>query len=303
MKIIVNLIYGTVIALLLSGAPEPAYAVPAVAAKNGIPDPYQAKNDPMNLPVAGPVMQAGSDAAGAEFDSSVLSQSLGFIKANLPDRVNNTHNAKVFSVDPSKLVLATTMDLQAYFVSESTANHNAIGFNASGIGVKDGNPELIFPNFSSPEDLHPDAADNYSSRTASAPLLPGDFVNLGTYAKGTKLDFFMIVNALNGGTTVFNSGGASGNPDHLKHTGGFTASVFATPQLSSPYLFINFKDAWGGYDRDYNDAVIAVNVGTATIHALMATPEPPMSLTLGGFLALAIMTKVWLESRSGAKTA
>ena len=41
--------------------------------------------------------------------------------------------------------------------------------------------------------------------------------------------------------------------------------------------------------------IIAVNVGTATIHSLLATPEPSLYLTLGGFLTLGIWAKRRLD--------
>ena len=275
------------VAATLTAALISALAAPA----DGTVSPVQANVDPLGLPIVGPVMTAGSDAAAATFDKTTLSQALGFIQANLPDGQNNSGNAKVFSVDPSKLTLATTENLQAYFVSESAGFNSSLGFNTTGVGVSSGNPQLIFPNVSSPEDFNPNAADNYGSPNASQPLVPGDFVDLGTLAKGTPLDFFLIADGANGGNTVFTSGGAAANPDGLAHTGGFTASVFAVPQLNSPYLFINFKDSWNLGDKDFNDAIIAINVGTATIHSLMATPEPSMYLTLGGFLALGIWAK------------
>ncbi len=258
---------------------------------NGKVSPIQSKADPLGLPIVGKVMESGSDAAAAQFNKTTLSQALGFIQKNLPDGQNNSGNQKLFSIDPAKLKLAEKVNLQAYFVSESAGYSSTLGFNTSGVGVNSGNPELIFPNVSSPEDFNPNAANNYGPRTESQPLLPGDFVNLGTYAKGTPLDFFLIANGANGGNTVFTSGGASANPDGLAHNGGFTASVFAVPQLNSPYLFIDFKDSWNLGDKDFNDAVIAINVGTKTINSLMATPEPSMYLTLGGFLMMGVWAK------------
>ena len=258
---------------------------------NGKVSAIQSKADPLGLPIVGKVMESGSGTAGAQFNKTTLSQALGFVQKNLPEGQNNTGNEKVFSIDPAKLKLAEKVNLQAFFVSQSAGFSSTLGFNTTGVGVKSGNPELIFPNVSSPEDFNPNAANNYGPRTASQPLLPGDFVNIGTFAKGTPLDFFLIANGANGGNTVFNSGGASANPDGMAHTGGFTAAVFAVPQLNSPYLFIEFKDWWGGGDKDFNDAVIAINVGAKTINSLLAAPEPAMCLTLGGFLALAIWAK------------
>ena len=264
------------------------------SAGGGVVSPIQASVDPLGLPIVGPVMLAGSDAASASFDQTTLPAALSFIQANLPDGQNNSGNAALFSVDPSKLTLATTTDLRAYFVSQSAGFDSTLGFNTTGIGTSSGNPKLIFPAVSSPEDFNPNPADNYGPRTPSQPLLPGDFVNLGTFNKGTPLNFFLIADgANNNGNTswVFNSGGASANPDGLAHSAAFTASVFAVPQLNSPYLFLTIKDSWNLGDKDFNDAVIAINVGTATVHSLLATPEPSMYLTLGGFLALAIWAK------------
>ena len=258
---------------------------------NGKVSAIQSKADPLGLPIVGKVMESGSGTAGAQFNKTTLSQALGFVQKNLPEGQNNSGNEKVFSIDPAKLKLAEKVNLQAFFVSQSAGFSSTLGFNTTGVGVKSGNPELIFPNVSSPEDFNPNPANNYGPRTEWQPLLPGDFVNIGTYAKGTPLDFFLIANGANGGDTVFNSGGASANPDGLAHTGGFTASVFAVPQLNSPYLFIDFKDWWGGGDKDFNDAVIAINVGAKTINSLLATPEPSMYLTLGGFLTLGVWAK------------
>jgi len=58
---------------------------------------------------------------------------------------------------------------------------------------------------------------------------------------------------------------------------------------------------YGGGDKDYNDVVFAFNVGAATVHSLLATPEPSMYLTLGGFLALAIWAKRRMDRTETAK--
>jgi hypothetical protein len=74
-----------------------------------------------------------------------------------------------------------------------------------------------------------------------------------------------------------------------QHAAGFTASLFAVPQLNSPYIFLSFEDWYGGGDKDINDTIVALNVGTATVNRLLATPEPTMAASLTGFLALAFV--------------
>jgi hypothetical protein len=262
-----------------------AHAAPA----DGTVSPVQSPADPLNLPIAGSVMAGGSDATSKAFDANVLPGALAFIQANLPEAQNNSQSPVVQKVDPSKLVLASKTDLTATFVYEGAGYHNTLGLNTTGLGVNSGNPEIIFPDVSS--------TDGYSNqgtpgtRTPYEPLLPGDFVNLGTYNTGTKLDFFLIADGANGGKTVYNSTSAAANPDGLNHVGMFSPTMFAIPQLNSPYVFVSFEDLLGGGDKDYNDVIFAFNVGTQTVHNLLATPEPSMYLTLGGFLALAIWAK------------
>jgi len=265
-----------------------SFAAPVAA--DGTISPVQSPADPLKLPLAGEVMAAGSDASSQAFDANILPGALSFIKANLPEGVNNSKSPIVEKVDPSKLVLASATDVTATFVYEGAGYHNTLGINTTGLGVKSGNPEIIFPDASST-----DGFDNQSTagiRTPSEPLLPGDFVNLGTYAAGTKLDFFLIADGANGGSSVYNSiNGTSTNPDKLNHVGMFSPTMFASPDLNSPYVFVTFEDLLGGGDRDYNDTIFAFNVGSAAVHALFATPEPSMYLTLGGFLALGIWAK------------
>jgi hypothetical protein len=273
------------LAVSLTASVLTGFAAPSLA--DGTVSPVQSPADPMKLPLAGKVMAAGSDASSQAFDANILPDALVFIKANLPEGVNNSKSPIVEKVDPSKLVLASKTDVTATFVYEGAGYHNTLGINTTGLGVNSGNPEIIFPDASST-----DGFDNQTTpgmRTPSEPLLPGDFVDLGTYAAGTKLDFFLIANGANGGTSVYNSiAGTSTNPDKLNHVGMFSPTMFASPDLNSPYVFVTFEDLLGGGDRDYNDTIFAFNVGSAAVHALFAAPEPSMYLTLGGFLALGI---------------
>ena len=79
--------------------------------------------------------------------------------------------------------------------------------------------------------------------------------------------------------------------------------MFAVPQLNSPYIFVTFEDLYGGGDKDYNDVVFAFNVGAATVHSLLATPEPSMYLTLGGFLAMGIWAKRRMDRLAAVRQA
>jgi Domain of unknown function (DUF4114) len=148
--------------------------------------------------------------------------------------------------------------------------------------------KLLFPDASTP--LGGAAAIGSGTRTPSQPVVPGDFVNLGTVAKGTALDFFLLSNGANNGSAPVFSTQESLNQDGFKqHVAAFTTKLFAIPQLNSPYVFLAFEDLYGGGDKDINDTVIAINVGQANVKSLLATPEPAMPLTFTACLGLALV--------------
>ena len=252
----------------------------------------QSPADPMGLPIAGKVEVGGSTAASAAFDKDVLPAATEYIRKHLPESRNNSKFVAVNSLDLSKLTLATTHDVQATFVYEGAGYVNTLGVNTKGNGISGGNPEVIFPAVRSSDSAF--ASAPAGTRTAQDPLLPGDFVDLGVMQKGTKLDFFLIANGANGGTTDWDTAGK--NADGLDHVAAFTPGVFATAQPNSPYLFISFEDLWGGGDKDYNDAIFAINLGTSNVNKLLNTPEPATYLSLGCFVALGF----WMKRRVDA---
>jgi hypothetical protein len=275
----VTLALGTLLSFTLSADAQTA---------GGVASTVQANARPFGLNIAASVMQAGSDARSANFQNNVLPGALSFIRTTLPERANNAATAGALNLDWSRLKLQSDYNVRAFFVSEGAGNHNSLGFNTAGSGVATGNPKLIFPDASSTlGGIH---TGTPGTRTASEPVLPGDFVNLGTQSRGTLLDFFLIANGANGGRDVFSASG-TGNPDGINHVASFTPRLFAVPQLNSPYIFISFEDLRGGGDNDFNDTVFALDVGRGTVNYLLGAPEPSLYLTLGGFLALAIWGK------------
>ena len=276
-----------------------ALAILATSLHAQVADPIQSSASPYSLPVAGTVMQAGSDTASATFDKSVLPEALQFIKSALPEGVNNTKSA-AFEIDPSKIVLATSQDVTATFIYEGASFHNSIGFDALAPGqsdplsnwdeVKSPTAALIFPDASSGSSGYQESDSIPGVRTPSQPLLPGDFESIGQFAAGTKLDFFLLSNGANNyWANTFSTQESLNSDGFNQHAAAFTASLFAVPQLNSPYIFLSFEDWYGGGDKDINDTIIALNVGTATVHSLLATPEPSMAASLAGFLALAFV--------------
>jgi len=237
--------------------------------------PVQSSARPFGLDVVDKVGLAGSDAASADFQTSVLPTMRSLIEQYLPETKavgDLSQTGPLIALDPSKLTLAATTDIRVYFVGEGASYRNSLGFNTEGGGVNSGDPLLIFPDASSPVSyLNPNAT---GQRSQTAPLLPGDFVDLGSFNKGTSLDFFLIANGAAGGNQVFSTD-ATVNKDRIAH-------VVAFNNVENPYLLIGFEDLSGGGDKDYNDLLFAVYLGEKNMNYIVQTaalygvpaPEP-----------------------------
>ncbi len=229
----------------------------------------QSKARPFGLDIVGKVKVAGSDARSADFQKNIMPR----VEKLIDTRLGETHSInslEAISLDTNKLKLKTDADVRVYFAGEGAGYHNTLGFNTQGVGIKTGDPKLIFPDASS--SINYLSNNKNPQRTNSEPLLPGDFVNLGKFGKNTQLDFFLIADGANGGKNVYTAH-KDQNPDKIQHT-----VAFVVPD--SPFLLISFEDLYGGGDRDYNDTMFVVDIGKANVKALSG-PEPSTFALLG----------------------
>ena len=241
--------------------------------------PVQSAARPFGLDIVDKVQLAGSDDASATFQSAVLPGLSSYLSSALPE--GRGVNDRAHLLDPSKLKLATDSNVRAYFIGEGAGYENSLGFNTAGGGVTSGNPELIFPN-----------ASTGGRRTDSTPLQAGDFVDLGTILGGQKLDFFLIANGATRSPGEVYSTDSSVNPDGINHVVSF-ATIYDS------YLVIGFEDLLGGGDRDFNDLLFAIDIGSLNVAALTGTPEPATYMTMGLFL----VGGVWVARRRKAQKA
>lgn len=241
---------------------------------------FQDRARPFGLELAGPVMEAGSDGASADFQENSLSQLLDFVDSNLSERQALEDIAAV-SLDPEALKLHNDSSVRVYFLSEGAGYRNTLGYTAESLTSGETTSQLL---------IFPDASSAYSSyegtdslenlrRNNSTPLVPGDFVDLGVYAHNTLIDFFLIAGGADGGRNIYTADAAS-NPDLMQHV-----VAYALPD--SPYLIIGFEDLYGGGDMDYNDLVFAVDIGEMNV-AYLANPEPAFWMLLAVVLGVMV---------------
>lgn len=228
------------------------------------------RNQRRGLRLISRVRKAGSDRRSRQFLRRELPRMQQLMKHNLSQQLS-TQNLSTTLLDPARMQLQNAYSARVYFVGEDAVGHNTLGLQLrQGDSSKAG---LLFPK----------ASTNGQERTRSDPILPGDFVSLGSLAAGSKLDFFMLAKGASGsGSTVSTS--SSANPDGMRY-----AMTHAYSQPNSPFLMLAFEDLQGDSDGDYNDLMLAVDVGSANVNQMVKTvgaPEPSTILTLTTFLAV-----------------
>jgi hypothetical protein len=255
----------TAITALLIGASQSATA--------GTVSPIQSGARPFGLDPIANVELAGSDTQAMDFSENAL--------PDLQDAVNNTltENQPLditsIALDPNDLRLTENSDVRVYFVGEGAGYRNSFGvYTGDSTDKLSGDASLIFPDASTSGSYLNPTESEYRSRRA--PVAEGDFVDLGNFEADTQLNLFLIANGANGGKTTFYTDGSL-NPDGIEHF-----VVLATPD--SPYLLVGAEDLLGGGDEDYNDIVVAIDVGVQNAKQLISKAAPlpgPIAALLG----------------------
>ncbi len=248
---------------------------------------------PFGLSIVDKVQTAGSDAAAAQFQGTTLPTDINFLQKNLPEYIAFA-KASQYALDPSLLKVSVDSTARVYFLSEGAGYHNTLGYNTlapgqTPTGGLTDSAKLIFPDASSSVSSYYTPATP-GVRTASEPLLPGDFVDLGKISAGSTLDFWLGSNSAYGGQNIWTDS-MSRNPDGVRHM-----AAFSLP--NSPFLMISFEDMAGGGDRDTNDVVIVVQIEALKSQQLISAPEPSAWLSLLGFGLVAL---IWRRSRMNIK--
>lgn len=192
------------------------------------------------------------------------------------------HNVKVFFIGETAEGYRNRLDFQA--TNGSTMTTGKI-FGDTSCNTKDAS----FTNFSSfcanPNDPLADTV------APNRPLNVGDWASLGSMSAGTKLDFLLHANDINGGISGTDAKGntlkgiwslnQALNPDGLQHVMAY---------YYKDYLVLGFEDLWGGGDKDYNDTVFAIDIGKKNARAVTSVPEPSATLALFGLVGIASLT-------------
>jgi len=232
--------------------------------------PYQAEQRLHNLAVLKQVKAGGSDWASWAFLWFELPGLISLADTEFSHAAFLDHFERII-IDPARLRLNSESEVRVYFVGEGSGIPNALGLNLEGIGTREGRPQILFPLVNTPVPLDEAArrarsrayyrSDVFGSPSADAPILPGDFIDLGRLPEDTMLNFFLATPE-----HIF-APIPEANPDGIPH-------MVALAVEDSPYLLISFEDLLGGGDEDYEDAVFAVHVSEGNVEALLGRFDP-----------------------------
>ncbi|WP_170163598.1 DUF4114 domain-containing protein [Eilatimonas milleporae] len=246
----------------LSSALLMAALAPAVSA--GTVSPVQSYARPFGLEPIGDVQLAGSDEQAADFYNNALPDLRATVNTTLTES-QPIENLSSIALNPNDLYLATASDVRMYFIGEGAGYRNTFGvYTGDSSNGLTGDAQTIFPDASTSSYYY--NPDQNSYRSSRAPVAEGDFVELGTYDGQTQMNLFLIANGASGGTTTYYTD-MSLNPDGIEHF-----VVLATP--NSPYLVVGAEDLFGGGDEDYNDIVVALDIGVANAQQMISNAVP-----------------------------
>jgi hypothetical protein len=199
-------------------------------------------------------------------------------------------NSDQFKVNADNLFLKYDHDVKVSFINEGAGYQNQLGFRATGATNTSG---LLFNDISC-------TGTGCVGDWGGKALKLGDTVKTGMIKGGTQLDFGLRANGFNRGADSYVFGTPSAqNPDGLQHVVAYT--------VGDRYLLLGFEDLYGDgkseqgkykekSDRDFNDTVFVVDIGTANVQCLKAgnckdVPEPAAAMSLAGVSLAAFVLK------------
>lgn len=206
----------------------------------------------------GRVMVKGSDTASTSFMNNNFNSFMGIVNDNLGESAAYSQ-ASNNTLAPEKLFFFFDYAPRIYFLTEGAGYTNALGANICDAETTASNTPnttnrfLVFPNSQSNKGEW--GGDGSSNRTTAFPLQPGDFVQLPMITRGKQLELFLMGNLNSSGVpeaTYYNQ--KQQNGDKLLHMVAFFPA-------NSNFVILGFEDIYGGGDLDYNDLVLALDVG------------------------------------------
>jgi hypothetical protein len=173
----------------------------------------------------------------------------------------NLADSNLWLINSSDLYLPYDYAPRVAFINEGAGYQSPVAMTAMGSTPGE---ITIFDNLSGTNSILPNA---------NAPLQVGDWVQLSEIQAGTQLNFSVIPNG------VFNPGATPLSTDYrLNPTNPSNPNspifwtAYADPKATRPLILLGYEDIVGsGSDNDFNDGIIAIDVGQENFAAIFTT--------------------------------
>lgn len=171
----------------------------------------------------------------------------------------NLTASDLWLVDASKIKLATDYAPRIAFINEGAGYRSPVNISAEGEVFSQA---IVFDDLSGKDSILPNA---------NGPLSRGDWVQLSNIAAGSQLNFSVVPNGVRSPNARPLSTDYTINPDTpFNINGPVFWTAYADPETST--LVLAYEDIAGsGTDNDFNDGIIALDIGQENFNQLFAT--------------------------------
>jgi hypothetical protein len=173
----------------------------------------------------------------------------------------NLADSNLWLIDSSNLYLPYDYAPRVAFINEGAGYQSPVSMTASGSTTGE---VTLFENLSGTNSILP---------SRNAPLQVGDWVQVSAIEAGTQLNFSVTPNG------VFNPGATSLSTDYTLNptdpsnpNSPIFWAAYADPEATTPLILLGYEDILGpGSDNDFNDGILAIDIGPENFRAIFTT--------------------------------
>jgi hypothetical protein len=173
----------------------------------------------------------------------------------------NLSRSNLWLVDASKLKMVEDYAPRVAFLNEGAGYRSPVNISAQGETFSQA---IVFQDLSGRDSILP---------SANAPLKRGDWVQISNIAAGNKIDFSVIPNGVVNPQARPLSTNYKINPvSPYNPNAPVFWTAYADPNAENPLLIMAYEDIAGrGSDNDFNDGIIAVDIGRKNFESIFRT--------------------------------
>ena len=173
----------------------------------------------------------------------------------------NLADSNLWLIDSSELYLPYDYAPRIAFINEGAGYQSPVAMTAAGSTTGE---ITVFANLSGTNSILP---------RSNAPLQVGDWVQVSNIQGGTQLNFSVTPNGVfKPNATPLSTDSALNPTDPSNPNSPVFWTAYADPDATEPLILLGYEDIVGaGSDNDFNDGIIAIDVGEDNFSAIFTS--------------------------------